>query len=49
MWLGWNYMKLEQFINDRMKRITFMIENSTKKIIKKEINKIKKRYKEGIT
>ncbi len=41
-------MKLEQFIQNRIQRITFMIESSSKKIIKKEINKLKRDLKKGL-
>ncbi len=41
-------MKLEQFIQNRIQRIAFMIESSSKKIIKKEIKKIKRDLKKGL-
>ena len=41
-------MKLEQFIHDRVQKIAFMIEISAKKIVKKEINRIKKDLKKEL-
>ena len=41
-------MKLEQFIEERMKRIMSIVEHSTIKIVKKEIQKIKKDLKKEL-
>jgi len=41
-------MKLEQFIEQRMQRIAFIIEKTTLKILKKEMKKIKRDLKRGL-
>lgn len=41
-------MKLEKFIHDRVQRIALMIESSSKKIVKKEIKKIKRDLKKEL-
>ena len=41
-------MKIDEIIKNRIQRITLMIENSTKKIVKKEIGKFKKDIKRGL-
>ena len=41
-------MKIEQIIQDRMQRTMMMVEATTRKIIKKEFNKIKKDLKKEL-
>jgi len=41
-------MKFEKFIEDRMKRIMSIVENSTIKIVKKEIKKLKRDLKKEL-